>query len=193
MFRYAFNWLFCFIVLSPSWLFADELPFLDPDAKNYRTPLAGEGFHTTVFGEKVTVSPRERRYIQAWDLGLAAVLSEMENSRYLPFGSVYVWRRPHEQFFLRGVFVGVYNELVAAWSRPSWGPLEFVVDFENFTIPASQSEFIDGTRQNSGDLHWGWIRPGAGVGVRHARARRPPDPDGRHGGSPSGVRRGGQS
>ena len=42
-----------------------ELPYLDWDSKNYKTPLAGEGFRTEFLGEEIIVDPRDRTSVNA--------------------------------------------------------------------------------------------------------------------------------
>jgi hypothetical protein len=142
------------------------LPFLDLSAPNYRTPLAGEGFRTVVFGRDVTVQPRNRRSVSAWDLGLQASAPEPEDSGFIPFGSLYFWRHPDDRTLLRAEVVGVYDDIFFSKSSPRFAPFEGVLTFTNFTVPVAQSELVDGESLERQELLWGYVRPGFGIGLR---------------------------
>jgi hypothetical protein len=145
---------------------ADALPEIDPAAPGYRTPRAGEGFRTTVFGEPVRVEPRERRSLAAWDVGVAVWTPAPDEQRLLPFGSLYFWHRPDSDEFFRGTAVGVYNDLFYARALEPGRPLELVLTFENFTVPFDQGEWVDGNRVGAEELTHGWLRAGVGLGYR---------------------------
>ena len=49
----------------------EELPCFDPSALPYRSLRAGEGFRTEIFGQAVTVDPRNRRAVAAWDAAVS--------------------------------------------------------------------------------------------------------------------------
>ena len=82
-----------------------QLRVLDPSSPGYRTPRAGEGFKTSIFGREVEVAPRDRRSTTAWDVGIAAWIPWPEAAAIRPFASLYLWRRPDENSFLRGTLV----------------------------------------------------------------------------------------
>ena len=46
------------------------------------------------------------------------------------------------------------------------GPFEWVLTFNNFTVPMSQYELVDGRAVKSERLIWGYVRPGIGFGYR---------------------------
>jgi hypothetical protein len=142
------------------------LPFLDLSAPNYRTPLAGEGFRTVVFGREITVEPQDRRSVAAWDVGLQASVPEPGNSGFLPFGSLYFWVHPDDRSLLRAEVVGVYDDIFFSRASPESAPLEGVLTFSNFTVPVAQTELVDGESQNKEELLWGYVRPGFGFGLR---------------------------
>ena len=136
-------------------------------AGTYRTPLSGEGFDTEVFGEKVTVPTRNRRFLNAWDLGVSAVSPGVKQSSILPVATLYFWRRPaSESWLFRAVIVGLYNEIMASQQLSPSSGLELIGGFENLTIPFGQSYYIDGRRIDAEELNSGWIRPGVGLGFR---------------------------
>jgi len=136
------------------------------DEEPYKTPRAGEGFRTNVFGRDVRVPARNRRSVSAWDLGLAVSAPGADETELLPFGSLYFWRRPDDDTIFRAIVVGVFNEVLYAKSPESFGPFEWIVTFENFTVPTDLGENIDGTRIDEEELLWGYIRPGVGFGYR---------------------------
>lgn len=144
----------------------DDLRWLDEPGRPYRTPRAGEGFRTEIFGERVEVAPRDRRSVSAFDLGVATVIPGADESEILPFAAAYFWEHPDDRTLLRAVVVAFYNEVFYAKS-PEWmGPFELVATFENFTLPVAQGELIDGTIINEEKMYWGYVRPGAGIGYR---------------------------
>ncbi|MBI4606568.1 MAG: hypothetical protein HY721_31790 [Planctomycetes bacterium] len=142
------------------------LPPLEQPGKDYRTPLAGEGFRTEVLGREVAVQPRDRSSVTAWDAGAAAVAPGVAEGEALPFASLYLWRRPDEDTLLRAVVVGVYNEVLFAKSAQPFRPLEGILTLNSFTVPAAQAEYVDGLRSDDEELYWGYVRPGFGVGYR---------------------------
>jgi hypothetical protein len=144
---------------------ADELPFLDPSSPDYRTPRAGEGFRTEVFGRDVKVDARDRRSTSAWDLGAALWYPEPEGRFALPFAALYFWRR-YEERFLRATISGLYNDVVYAQSLANDSPFEVVLGFENNTVPTESSERIDGERFEDEELLWGSVRGAVGLGWR---------------------------
>ena len=136
------------------------------DDGEYRTPRAGEGFRTEVFGQQVKVEPRDRRNLSAWDAGLAAVAPGITNSELLPFASLFFWRRPDEDTFLRAVVVGVYDDIFFSKSAESLRPWEGILTFNNLTVPFDQADHVDGVRIDDEELLWGRVRPGFGFGYR---------------------------
>jgi hypothetical protein len=138
---------------------------LDAPGEEYRTPRAGEGFHTTVFGEEVNVPPRDRRSVTAWNLGLSAAIPEVPESTVLPFGSFFLWRRPDEDTFFRAVLVGLYDDVYLSKSAPSLRPFEGILTFKNITVPVDQAEYADGVRLDEEELLWGSLYGGIGFGM----------------------------
>jgi hypothetical protein len=136
------------------------------EGEEYRTPRAGEGFRTAVFGEDVAVLPRDRSNVSAWDLGAAAVIPGVTDSEVLPFASLYFWRHPDDETFFRAVAAGVYNEAFLAKSTEHLRPFEGVLTFTNFTVPFDQADYVDGERIEEEELVWGRVHGGAGIGIR---------------------------
>lgn len=143
-----------------------ELPFFDPDREPYRSLRAGEGFRTRIFGRDVNVPQRDRRAFAAWDLGSIFIAPEADESEVTPFASLFFWRRPDENSFLRAVVVGVYNEIIATRSSDDLGGFEAVFTLDSFTLPIALAPLVDGQRLDREELYWGYVRPGLGFGYR---------------------------
>ncbi len=139
---------------------------LEAPGEAYRSPLAGEGFYTRVFGRDVTVEPRDRRRVSAWDAGLVSIVPRVGDVNTFPFASLYLWRRPDEDTLLRVVTIGLYNDIYYAKSTESLGPFEGILTLNSFTSPAAQAESLEGEQIDDEELYWGNIRPGVGLGYR---------------------------
>ena len=50
------------------------------------TPIAGEEFRTTLFGEEIYVPPRDRRSVTAMSFGIQAIPNGPSQMEALPFG-----------------------------------------------------------------------------------------------------------
>ncbi|HAM50707.1 MAG TPA: hypothetical protein DCP92_08465 [Nitrospiraceae bacterium] len=145
----------------------EQLPLLlQPDSPEYRTPRAGDGFRTQVFGREITVQPTDRRSVSAWDFGLALDLPTPGGRALTPFGSIYLWRHPNDQTLFRADLVGVYDDVFFARSSPDLKSFEWVLTFDNYTLPFAQSELVDGEAVKTEELYWGYVRPGFGFGYR---------------------------
>lgn len=154
----------------------------------YRTPLAGEEYHTEVWGSRVTAPSQDRRHVTALNLGVqwipdgpsnplflpfggALVVrdeqAEIGGDLVLPFGSVFVWRNLDDgkQRF-RGVLSGLYNDVRYNLTLKVLRGAEAVFTFENLTIPFGRPEFAEGQRIGSVDLEWQYVRGGLGLGYR---------------------------
>ena len=146
---------------------AEQLPVLEePSDPDYETPEAAEGFRTDVFGRDVAVQPRDRRSINAWDLGGMAWYPAAESEHELPFAALYLWRRPDEQQFFRGTVSILYNDLLYAHSLASDTPFEVVLGFENETTLTESALWADGERITHEELETGWVRGAVGLGYR---------------------------
>jgi hypothetical protein len=62
--------------------------------------------------------------------------------------------------------VGVYNDVFFARSPSDLRPFEWVLTFNNYTLPFSQYELVDGEAVKREELLWGYVRPGFGIGYR---------------------------
>ena len=141
-------------------------PLLSPDDPAYRTPRAGEGFTTELFGKKISVQPGNRRSTTALEVGAQVNLPGADSRGVIPFGALYLWRHPDDQSLLRADIVGLYNNIFWAGSFSKPGHFEWVLTFENYTLPFNQYEVVDGEAVRSQELKWGYVRPGFGLGYR---------------------------
>ncbi len=144
----------------------EQLPLLRPDSPDYKTPLAGEGFRTNVFGREITVLPRDRRSVSSFDVGMALYMPLPEDRQVVPFGAIYLWRHPNDEELFRAAIAGVYNDIFWAHAYKTIDPFELVATFNNFTLPFAQYELVDGRAVKSEELLWGYVRPGFGLGYR---------------------------
>lgn len=144
----------------------EQLPELNREG-TYRTPRAGEGFRTEVFGREVIVHPRDRRSTAAWDLSFALYEPGPENgSEIIPIGVLTFWEHPDDEHLFRAQISGVYDEIFWANPLPRFSFLEGVLTFENFSVPVAQSELVDGRYVEPEEVVWGYVRPGFGLGYR---------------------------
>jgi hypothetical protein len=144
----------------------EELRFLDPSDPHYRTPRAGEGFRTRLFGRAVASEPRDRRSTSVFDAGVATWIRGPDHQALIPFASFYFWRRPDERRFLRATVAVLYNDVVAAYSLAPESPFEGVLAFESMTIPSDSALWVDGERIDDEEVRSGWVRGAAGLGYR---------------------------
>ncbi len=119
-----------------------------------------------VFGRQVTIKPGDPRSVTAWDLGVDISEPPPEGSEILPVGDLYFWRHPDDRHLLRAEISGVWDDVFWARRGRGLGPFEAVLTFTNFTVPAAQSELVDGEELKTEELLWGYVRPGFGLGYR---------------------------
>ncbi len=163
-----FHRLFLLIsIVSPFTCIAnDALPYRSADNVLANPPIAGEGFSTTFLGEKVTVPARDRRSINAWVAAAALNIPAPSSRQIEPIAVLYFWRRPNDEKIFYGDVSILYNNLFFAKNFEGSKNFEWVVTFENYTIPFAQNEIIDGRDDEDQELIWGYVRPGLGIGYR---------------------------
>ena len=125
-------WLYT--CLASSSLFSPLLSAEEP-----KTPLAGEEFHSDLFGQPVDVLARDRRHILAIAIGGQWIPKGPNELEVLPFGALFVWKNEDTRRF-RGTFSGVYNDIRYNLGSKQWDGWEAVVTFTNFVVPAGRSE-----------------------------------------------------
>ncbi len=171
----ALSWLPCLLCLTASSIAQEndevvppeeQLPWFDAFGDDYKTPRSGVGFRTELFGEPVTVTPRNRRAVYAWGFGASLAFPTVDNSEFLPYGALYFWRHPDENSLLRAVVAGLVNNVTYAHSYPEWGGWEGSLHFDSVTLPIVQTESIDGRAVEEEGLIWGRAHLGFGIGWR---------------------------
>jgi hypothetical protein len=133
----------------------------------YRTPLAGEAYHTELFGRQVDVPPRDRRHVTAANFGVQWIPNGPSQLELLPFGALYIWRnRDDERRRFRGTFSGVVNDVNFNIGSKSLGPWEILLTFDNFILPLGRSEYVEGQRIQEVEVQWNYAYAGIGISYR---------------------------
>jgi hypothetical protein len=153
-------------VLFLTGLLAVPPPAHADEDSTYRTPLAGEAYTGQVLGHTVIIEPRDRRSVSSWSAGLGFYTPMPEGRGLTPFPALYFWRHPEDRNLFRAEVSGVYDDIFRSRPLGSSGHLEWVLTFNNYSVPFTQTELIDGRQDASGELLWVYIRPGAGIGYR---------------------------
>lgn len=132
------------------------------DDEEYRTPLAGRRFETTVLGEPVVIEARDRSRITALSLGAQWLEINGGETDTTPIFSVFT-KLLLEGRRVRAVVSGLVNTIDVAQDL-GWG--ESLVHFENNTIPFATKEVIDGRARRETALLWGDLSAWVGLGYR---------------------------
>jgi hypothetical protein len=150
--------ILCFLLLT-------SLPV---HANDYRTPLAGESFHTELFGESVDVATRDRRRVTSVNMGIQWIPQGPTQLQLLPFAALYLrrnWDDGHRRF--RGVFSGVFNDVNFNLGTRSLNGGELVFALDNTMIRLDRSEYVEGQRIQDVEVAWSHIFGGIGIGYHH--------------------------
>jgi len=129
----------------------------------YHTPLAGDAYHTVLFGREVDVPARDRTNLTALNLGLYYV-PDIKGELIQPFGAIYLWRNMDDgTSILRGVLVGIYDDIRYSVAPSALGGAKLVFTLHNFTVPVAQSEYVEGVEIDD-SLYWMQMNLGFGMG-----------------------------
>lgn len=131
------------------------------DDGSYRTPLAGEPFHTMFLGRTVDIPRRDRGNQRAVTLGGALYLPDLGDIPGYPIFNFYL-KRTWEDARLRVMASGFVNDVSAARRD---GALELVGSLETNTIPVGQKEIRDGRAVAGSTVEWGTVSAYFGAGV----------------------------
>lgn len=144
----------------------------DGSAGPYRTPRAGEGFETELFGSSVVVPRRDRRSTRALTLGAAYFDPPLVDNNATPLFNLY-WLRYWRSRRIYGLFSGAFNRVELAEHLAPLGRtrrdglLEAIVIGENFTIPTPLVEATtDGRDAHGSEVWWGRVSLEGGLGLR---------------------------
>ena len=133
------------------------------DSSEYHTPLAGEPFHSDVFGKSIDIPARDRGDVTALMLG-GVLYTPKEGDTYVtPIGALYL-KRMWEKSRTRDVISLFVNEL--EYDR-SFGHIELVSRFANNTIPIGQREVVNNREIPASDVVWGTAVASLGPGLRY--------------------------
>jgi len=128
----------------------------------YRTPLAGEPGEAYFRGERVAIPAVNRSDMTSITLGGSLLEPEQGDTRGLPVAALYL-RRVWEEARTRSIISVFVNELEY---DKTFGPLELVGHFENYTLPVDQTELLDNREVEATSLRWGTLVGSLGPGVR---------------------------
>ncbi len=129
------------------------------------TILAGEPFTRTVLGITFDVPARDRTTVTEALADLDWIPSGPDGKSVNPEAALLLWRqRDGGARRLRAVLVGLYDDV--RWNRRIAGDTDFVLTFENTTLPWARSEDAGGERLLAEELTWGSLRAGVGLALR---------------------------
>lgn len=132
------------------------------DDGSYRTPLAGEPFHTTFLGRTVDIPRRDRGNQRAVTLGGTLYLPELGDTPGYPIFNFYL-KRTWQNARLRVMASGFVNDVSAARRV---GALELVGSLETNTVPLGQKEIRDNRSVAGSAVEWGTVSAYFGAGIR---------------------------
>lgn len=137
----------------------------------YRTPRAGEGFRTVLFGAPVTVLGRDRGDILAVTLGGAAWHPKLGDTAAIPIGAFFgrqIWIDPgsgQTDRFVRFSFAALVNELdYAERVGPVYPTFHLETDYRRLLF--GQEEYLADEQVEATSLEWGYGAGWLGLGWR---------------------------
>lgn len=159
-------------VLSSRSVFADEYSqtainthptITTVEDSRYHTPLAGEPYHTRLWGNDIDVAARDRDNITALALGAAFFAPHIGGEDVQPLASLYVRRRWDDLRF-RGIFSIFVNDLDVS---KTYGTFQLLGHFDNITIPFDTTEIVEGREIDASSIQWGRVNARVGAGLRY--------------------------
>jgi hypothetical protein len=157
--------LLCIVlmVMLPASVLAEEPSATSSGETAYHTPLAGEAYRTVFMGEQVEIPAQERGHITALTLGGTFYTPKQGNIAGSPMAALYV-KRVGERSRTRNIISIFVNDLEY---EKSFGTLELVTRFDNYTIPGGQEEIVSNVTQKGTSVEWGNLFASVGPGVRY--------------------------
>ena len=153
----------CGILSQSGSALAAEASGTRPSAGEYHTPLAGEPLHTVFMGEVVDVPAMDRGNIMALTLGVTYYTPKQGDIAGSPIGAFYL-KKTWETSRTRNIISIFVNDLEY---DKSFGNLELVTKFENYTIPGGQKETLNNTTIDGTSVEWGNLIASLGPGLRY--------------------------
>ena len=133
------------------------------ETAEYHTPLAGEPFRTIIMGKSLHIPTRDRGHVTALVLGGEFYTPKQGETSGTPIGAVYL-KRMWDNSRTRNVISVFVNDL--EYDR-SFGNLEIVTRFNNYTLPVGQREVDNNREITSSDTLWGTTVASIGPGLRY--------------------------
>jgi hypothetical protein len=139
----------------------------DPEAKKtdgkYHTPLAGEPLHLELMGRSIDIPARDRGNQSSLELGGTIYVPDITDMSLIPMFALYI-RRTWERTRLRLVASGIVNDAEGAMS---FGNLDFLGSFENYTNPYREAGFRRNEEVKQSSVKWGTLSGFLGLGLRY--------------------------
>jgi hypothetical protein len=137
------------------------------EGKDSDTPLAGQPYHTELWGMDIHIPPRDRRHVTAINAGGQWIPDGPSQLELVPFGALFMWRNwENDNQRFRGTFSGVVNNLYYQRGLTSMSPWFAVLTFENVILPFGRAEYVEGQRIRDVELEWNYVFGGIGFGYR---------------------------
>ena len=156
--------LMCLLVslIAPCGILSHSGSALAAEAGDYHTPLAGEPLHTVFMGEKVDVDAMDRGNIMALTLGGTYYTPKQGDIAGSPIGAFYL-KKTWESSRTRNIISIFVNDLEY---DKSFGNIDLVARFDNYTIPGGQKETLNNTTIDGTSVEWGNLVASLGPGLR---------------------------
>lgn len=137
------------------------------EAKSYRTPLAGDSLDVEIAGEIVHIPAQERRHVWALCVGNTFFEPGIGDTSFVPFAALYCRQQSSDdRRRFRAVLSGFVNYLDFADGTWNDNGIEFIANWENYTVPFPSAEIIYGEEVEDSEIYWGHFLGGLGVGWR---------------------------
>lgn len=151
------------IYLALTALFCISSPNTSAAANNdSHPPLAGEEYHTVLFGQKVDIPARRRENVRSVSLGANFYTPDLGGDVGLPIAALYL-KHQDEKWWYRSTIGLFVNELDVA---RNFGQFQLLGHFDNNTVPFADTEIKDGREVKTSSVLWGTIHGWLGGGVR---------------------------
>lgn len=133
------------------------------ETAEYRTPLAGEPFHTVFMGKPVAIPAQNRGSVTALTLGGGGYLPKQGETSVTPIAALFLMR-DWQSSRTRNVISIFVNDLEY---DKSFGNLELVARLENNTVPFGQKDVVNDHEIKTSDTIWGTVTGSLGPGLRY--------------------------
>ncbi|MDD5066876.1 MAG: hypothetical protein PHF84_07490 [bacterium] len=143
----------------------------------HRTPRAGEAYQAIVAGIEIEMEADERMESKGIDVGFT--WGKLDRSSSLAPYAGFFWDKKtaenKRRFYL--ILAGIYNFLDfgdSTWNRNGF---EYLITWENSTMPLTGEQVLNGREMEGTEIYTGYLQPGIGFGWRHIVHPHHPDND----------------